>query len=131
MIGCRPASIKAVKNGDYASLAVRILARPIHVGIAQDRVVYAKIGFREKQMVFDVVLGGAVGIERIDGMILGHRQRGGLAIHGAAGRGIDDLGDSMFPAHCEQVDRTDEVHLSVFGGLVERLTYIGPRRLMV
>ena len=46
--------------------------------------------------MLDMVLAGAIGIERVDRVRFGHRQLERLAVGRAAGRGIDELFDAVF-----------------------------------
>ena len=113
-MGLLAAGERAEEDRDHARLAVRILARPVHVGVAQgdvDRPVQAVV---RAQVLLAGQLGRAVRGHGLQGLRL---ERGlvALAVDRAAGRAEDDLG-AVAACRLEDVDRPEDVHGGILVG---------------
>jgi len=85
-----------------AGLAVRILARAVHVRIAEHGVVEAVEQLPQVEVVLERVLAHAVGRLRVHRMLLGRGQEARLAVQCSAGRGVDELLHAVARAAAQQ-----------------------------
>jgi hypothetical protein len=84
----------------------------------------------EIEIMLHVMLAGAVRIQWVDGVILGHGQHLRLAVDGASGRGINNLSNSVTPAALQHVQRSEYVDIGVKHRFLKRLADVGSGGLM-
>ena len=101
------------EDGDDACLAVRVLARPIDVGQAQDDPAESVERLPASEVELGRHLRDAVRGDGPGGMVLGRRDHVRVAVARAARRHVDDAPHAELPTSLEDVDRSHDVDLRV------------------
>ena len=125
MRGASPVRQPAQEDRDHAGLAVRILARPVDVRVAQRHVGRPVQAAVRRDVLLGRELRRPVRGERLPRRGLG-RGRRALAVDRAAGGGEHDL-RPVPPRRLEHADRADRVDLAVAHGILDRRADVGLR----
>jgi hypothetical protein len=116
----------AEEDRHHAGLAVRVLARPVDVAVAQHHVVGAVQAVVEADVLLGAVLGDAVGRHGGHRRVLGRGDPLRLAVEGAAGGGEDDA-RAHGPRRLEHLDGAAHVHVGVEPRVVDGHAHVGLR----
>jgi hypothetical protein len=124
-VRCLAARQAPEKDRDDAGLPVRILARPVHVAVAQRDVPGPVQPVVHREVLLAGELGRSIGRERLARRIFGRRVPA-FAVHGAPRGGEHDL-RPVGPRCFEDLQRAARVHVEIEHGILHRHAHVGLR----
>src|SRR5918997_6898861 len=110
----------AAEDGHHPSLTVRVLPRPVDVGVAQSHVRNAVLQVIEIEVTLPGELRDSVWGEWVLRMILARRKRLLPPVDSPAGRGEDDLPHTVLDAVLEEADGAQYIYFCIEVRLSDR-----------